>query len=67
MTVALSSFLTVPVPLSVDVTPDGAPETARLTVNVSSLSTTASSVVDTVNVFVSFAVPLNESPVALAV
>ena len=64
---AESSFLIVPVPVSVAVTPDGALETARLTVKVSSPSTTASSVVDTVNFLVSFAVPLNESAVVLAV
>ena len=58
---AVSSSLIVPVPVSLAVTPDGASETDSPTVNVSSPSTTASSVVDTVNVFVSPFVPVNES------
>ena len=66
VTVALSvlfeaSSLMVPVPVSVDVTPEGASETLRPTVKVSLVSTTASCVVETVKVLVSLAVPSNES------
>ena len=69
VTVALvaSSSLIVPVPVSVDVTPEGASETDRPTVKVSVPSTTASSFVDTVNVLVSFAVPVKVSALVLAV
>ena len=63
----LSSLLIVPVPVSVDVMPEGASDTVRPTVKVSLPSTTASSVVDTVNVSVSLAVPVKLSAVVLAV
>ena len=66
-TVALSSFLIVPVPVSVSFTPGGALETVRSTVKVSGCSTTASSVVETVKVFVSPLVPVKEIPAVLAV
>ena len=51
VTAALSSSSMVPMPVSLEVTPLGALETVKLTVNVSSASSTASSVVvETVNV-----------------
>ena len=56
-----SSLLMVPVPVSVEVTPEGALDTDRLTVKVSSYSTTASSLVDTVKLLVSPFVPLKLS------
>jgi len=52
-----SSSVIVPVPVSVAVTVSVVPDTVRPTVNVSSPSTRASSVVATVNVSVSPAVP----------
>ena len=65
VTVALSSLVIVPMPESVAVTSDL--EAVRLTVKVSFSSTTTSSVVDTVNVFVSFAVPVKLRAVVLVV
>ena len=62
-----SSSVIVPVPVSVAVTVSVVPDTARLTVNVSSLSTTASSVVATLNVFVSPAVPVKVSAAVFSV
>ena len=62
-----SSFLIVPVPVSVASTPAGAPETLRPTMKVSSSSSTLSSIVATVIVFVSFASPAKDSVAALAV
>ena len=59
---APSSFVIVPVAVSVAVTGAEFPETARFTVNVSSGSASESSVVATVNVCVSFAVPVKLSP-----
>ena len=56
-----SSLVMVPVAVSVAVTVTVVPETLRPTVNVSSVSTTASSVVDTVKLRVSPAVPANVS------
>ena len=68
VTAALSSLLMVPVPVSVTVTvvPVGASDTARLTVKVSFASTTVSSVVSTVNVFVSPLVPVKVSAVVFS-
>ena len=69
VTVAPSSLLMVPVPVSVAVTvvPVGAAETVRPTVKVSFASRTASSVVDTVKVWVSPLVPVKVNAVVLAV
>ena len=61
VTVAASSLSIVPVPVSVAVTPEGALDTDRPTVKVSSASNTASSVVETVKVFVSPFVPVKLS------
>ena len=61
VTAALSSSLTVPVPVSLTVTFEGAPETDRPTVKVSFASSAASSVVETVNVLVSPFVPVKVS------
>ena len=58
---AVSSLVIVPVPVSVAVTGAVVPDTDRPTVKVSSLSTTASSFVATVNVCVSDAAPANVS------
>ena len=58
VTAALSSSLMVPVPVSLTVTPVGAPDTLKPTVKVSLASSTASSSVETVNVLVSPLVPL---------
>ena len=58
LTAALSSLSMVPVPVSVAVTLSDVPETVRPTVKVSSASSTASSVVETVKVWVSLAVPV---------
>ena len=55
----------VPVPVSVAVTPEL--EEVKLTVKVSLASSMASSLVDTVKVFFSLAVPVKESAVVLAV
>ena len=57
----------VPVPVSPDATPAGALDTDRLTVKVSSDSTTPSSVVDTVKVCVSWAVPAKSMPAVFRV
>ena len=67
VTVAMSSLRIVPVAVSVAVTVSGAPETARFTVNVSSASTTESSVVVTVKVFDSPAVPAKLIPAVFSV
>ena len=67
VTAALSSLLIVPVPVSLDVMVRDVPDTVRPIVKVSSASKTASSVVETVNVFVSLAVPVKLSAVVLAV
>ena len=67
VTAALSSLLMVPVPVSVAVTPEGALETLKPTVKVSLASNTASSVVETVKVLVSLAVPVKLIAVVLAV
>ena len=65
---ALSSSLRiVPVAVSVAVTVAEVPETARLTVNVSSGSTAPSSVVATVKVFASPAVPAKLIPAVFSV
>ena len=64
---APSSLRIVPVAVSVAVIDCEVSETVRLTVNVSSASTTASSVVATVKVCVSFAVPAKVSGVVFAV
>ena len=61
VTTAPSSLLMVPAPVSVEVTLSDVPETLKPTVNVSLASTTSSSVVETVKVLVSLAVPVNES------
>ena len=68
VTTAPSSLLMVPVPVSVAVTvvPVGASEAVRLTVKVSFASTTVSSVVSTVNVFVSPLVPVKLSAVVFS-
>ena len=66
-TVAVSSLLIVPVPVSLSVTPGGALDTLKLTVNVSSDSTTPSFVVATVKVWVSLAVPVKAIAAVLAV
>ena len=62
-----SSFVIVPVAVSVAVTPAVVSDTARLTVKVSAASTTASSVVATVKLCVSPAVPVNVSAVVFSV
>ena len=62
-----SSFVIVPVPVSVAVTGSVVPDTARLTVNVSLASITASSVVATLNDCVSLAVPANVSAAVFSV
>ena len=61
VTAALSSLVIVPVAVSVAVTVTEVPDTARPTVKVSSASTTASWVVETVKVSVSPAVPVKVS------
>ena len=66
-TAALSSSAMVPVAASPAVTLWVVPETLRPTVKVSSSSTSVSSVVETVNVCVSPAVPLKLSAFVLAV
>ena len=67
VTVAVpSSLLMVPVPVSVAVMLSVVPETDKPTVNVSLASSTASSVVDTVKVSVSPAVPLKVSAVVFS-
>ena len=67
VTVALSSSLIVPVAVSVAPTAACVPETARLTVKVSSASNTSSAVVATVKVFVSPAVPVKLRAAVFAV
>ena len=62
-----SSLVIVPVAVLVAVTVTVVPETPRPTVNVSFVSTTASSVVDTVKLCVSPAVPANVSAVVFSV
>ena len=62
-----SSSRMVPVAVDAAVTVSEAPETLRPTTNVSSASTTASSVVGTVNVCVSPAVPAKVSAVVFSV
>ena len=57
----------VPVAVSVAVTVSDAPDTARLTVNVSSSSFSLSSVVATVKVCVSSAVPAKLMPAVFSV
>ena len=64
---ATSSSMIVPVAVSVAVTVAVVPDTARLTVNVSFDSTVESSVVATVKLCVSPAVPLNVSAVVFSV
>ena len=64
---APSSFVIVPVAVSVAVTDAEVPDTARLTVNVSWCSLTVSSVVETVKLCVSPAVPVNVSAVVFSV
>ena len=68
VTVAPSSLLMVPVPVSVEVIRllSVVPEMDRPTVKVSLASTTASSVVETVKVLVSLAVPVKESAVVFS-
>ncbi len=68
VTVALpSSLVIVPVAVPVAVAVKVVPDTARPTVKVSSGSTTVSSAVDTVKVFVSPAVPVNVSAAVFSV
>ena len=62
-----SSLLMVPVAVSLLVTVSVVPVTARLTVKVSSGSTAVSSVVETVNVLVSPAVPVKVRAVVFSV
>ena len=62
-----SSFVIVPVAVPVAVTVPAAPETLILTVKVSSASTAASSVVATVKVSVSPAVPAKLTPAVFSV
>ena len=64
VTAALSSLLMVPVPVSVEVTPEF--ETLNPTVKVSSASSTASSVVETMKVLVSPLVPVKLSAVVFS-
>ena len=64
---APSSLVIVPVAVSVAVTVTEVPETVRPTVNVSSSSAAVSSVVATVKVFVSPAVPVKVSAVVFSV
>ena len=64
---APSSSVIVPVAVSVAVTGNDVPETLRRTVNVSSVSAPASSVVATVNVCVSPAVPAKVSAAVFSV
>ena len=64
---APSSFVIVPVAVSVDVTSVEVPDTARPTVNVSWCSLAVSSVVETVKLWVSPAVPTNVSAVVFSV
>ena len=64
---APSSLVIAPVAVSVALTGACVPETARLTANVSSTSASASSVVATVNVCVSPAVPANVIAAVFAV
>ena len=67
VTAELSSSLIVPVAVSVAVTVAVVPETVRPTVKVSAGSTSVSSVVDTVKLLVSPAVPVNVSAVVFSV
>ena len=67
VTVALSSLVIVPVAVEVAVTSWVVPETAKPTVKVSSSSISSSSLVETVNVCVSPAVPLKVSAVVFSV
>ena len=67
VTVALSSSVMVTTAASPNVTPLGPPDTLRLTVKVSSSSTTASSMVSTVKVCSSPAVPVKLSAAVFAV
>ena len=62
-----SSLVIVPVAVSLAVTVSEVPETARPTVNVSSASTSVSSVVATVKLCVSPAVPVKLSPAVFSV
>ena len=64
---AVSSLVIVPVAVEVAVTLWVVPETARPTVNVSFSSTSVSSVVDTLNVCVSLAVPAKVRAVVFSV
>ena len=57
----------VPVAVSVAVTVREGPVTARLTMKVSSFSSSASSIVDTVRVFVSPSVPVKEMAAVFSV
>ena len=66
VTVALSSLLIVPVAVEVAVTSWVVPETVKPTVNVSSASISSSSLVETLNVCVSPAVPLKLSAVVFS-
>ena len=65
--VSRSSSVMVPVAVSVAVTVADVPETARLTVKVSSVSTSVSSVVATVKDLVSPAFPAKPSPLVFSV
>ena len=67
VTAGWSSLVIVPVAVSVAVTVAVAPDTARLTVKVSSGSTAVSSVVVTVKLWVSPAVPAKVSAVVFSV
>ena len=62
-----SSLAIVPVAVSVAITSAEVPDTVRLTVNVSSASTAVSSVVETVKLWVSPAVPVNVSAAVFSV
>ena len=64
---AVSSLVMVPVAVDVAVTLWVVPETANPTVNVSSLSISESSVVETLKVCVSLAVPVKVSAVVFSV
>ncbi len=65
--VGWSSLRIVPVAVSLAVTVADVPDTPRLTVNVSSASTMASSVVATVKVLVSRAFPVKPIPAVFSV
>ena len=67
VTVALSSSVMAPAAVSVAVTPDGASDTLRVTVKVSLPSTASSSMVETVNVCSSPAVPVKLRAAVFAV